>query len=265
MHHRGAQDHERHIVAHLHRVAELEMWNPPAQDAAAWNAPIANDLPLTIEELKRRETQAHVDHVQDMVPFWIKGVEAAEKGEVLRLEHFLETLQEASDAWMHPPSENSWVAGNSDQGWNQDWGNVDRWDGGVNAWGTPRSSAKGSIRSEQNSSSSSQVRRRRQIPGPTSGPRRQQMESQRDRNINRPRQSFTNAFDFVEYIAKQKLATEEQKRQMHTFFAVRSWCSLQTCVSWLSSRCPPTKRSRRSTRSFDICMSYVSANVCPGT
>jgi hypothetical protein len=65
------------------------------------------------------------------------------------------------------------------------------------------------------------VRRIRQIPGPTNRSRRQQMESQRGRNTNRPRQLFTNAFDFVEYIAKQKSATEEQTRRMHTFFAVR--------------------------------------------
>ena len=216
---RVAQHHERHSAEHARNTAELEIWwNPPAPDAAAWNAPIAEDPPLTIEEMKLRESRMHVDHVQDMVPFWIRGVKAAEKGEVLRLEHFLETLQEASDAWRHSTSQTPWMNTISEQGWGQwskDWGRVDGWDTNaqVDAWGTTStSSANGSrIRSE----SAFEVRRRRQ----KGGWHRRRMKSEKDRSIQK--KSFSNAFDFVEHVARQRSADEEQKRRMHTFFDVR--------------------------------------------
>lgn len=207
-----AQRHELHSVDHTRNVAESEMWwNPLAQDAAAWNTPIAEDPPLTIKEMKMRENRMHVDHVQDMVPFWIRGVEAAEKGEVLRLEHFLETLQEASDAWQRCNSENPWLHANSDQGWGEEgWG---RWDNvKADAWDIKSTSS--AIGSRIRSDSNSQVRQK-------SGRQRGQMKLRRDRNINyREKESFTNAFDFVEYIARQRSADEEQKRQMHIFFDV---------------------------------------------
>jgi len=62
---------------------------------AAWSA--NDDQVLTSAELRVKENQVHVDHVQDMVPFWMRGVEAAERGEVLKLEGFLETL--TGDPW----------------------------------------------------------------------------------------------------------------------------------------------------------------------
>jgi hypothetical protein len=219
---RAAQHHERHSAEHARNVAELEMqwWNPPAQDEAIWNAPIVEDPPLTIEEMKARESRMHVDLVRDMVPFWIKGVEAAEKGEVLRLEHFLETLQEASDAWLHSTSETPRLQANSDRGWDQwdeNWNKVDAWDSTpVDAWGTRPKSANGSrIRSE----SDSQLRRRGQtMKG--GGRQRRKIESRRHGNTKRERESFASAFDFVEHVAKQQSADEDQKRRMHNFFDV---------------------------------------------
>jgi hypothetical protein len=217
---RVGQHHERHSADNSRNVAELEIWwNSPAPDAAAWNVPIA-ELPLTIEEIKSRESRMHVDHVQDMVPFWIRGVEAAERGEVLRLEHFLETLQEASDAWLHSTSETPWMHEAPEQSWGQwskGWGRADGWDTNVqvahDGWGTRlTSSADGSrIRSQ----SASEVRRRRQKGGC------RRVESGKNRSVNRQQESFSNAFDFVEHIARQRSADEEQKRRMHTFFYVR--------------------------------------------
>jgi len=218
--------HERHSAEHAHNVAELETWwNPPAQDAAAWNAPIVENPQFTAEEIKMRECQMHVDHVQDMVPFWIRGVEAAEKGEVLKLEHFLETLQEVSNAWLRSTPETLRIRANS-EGWGQ-WGEHG-WSrfGGQNsaqvdaadAWGIgSTSSANGS-----NIRSDSQVRHKRQIPNlKERGRQRRQLQPRGDRTIGRERVSFNNAFDFVEHVAKQQSADEERKRRMHTFFDVR--------------------------------------------
>lgn len=97
---RAAEDHEKHSARHAKNVAESnKWWGTAAQDAAAWDAPVVDNVPLTAEEIKTRESQMHVDHVHDMVPFWIRGMEAAERGEVLRLEEFLETLK---DPWGNP-------------------------------------------------------------------------------------------------------------------------------------------------------------------
>ncbi|KAJ7932532.1 hypothetical protein B0H13DRAFT_1856970 [Mycena leptocephala] len=104
--------HERNSAQHARNVQESNMWwNPPnedaaiswlpsSQDAAIWNAPLEEDPPLTKEELQMREHQMHVERVADIVPYWIKCVNAAANGEELRLEPFLNTLHDVSDTWM---------------------------------------------------------------------------------------------------------------------------------------------------------------------
>lgn len=72
---------------------ERQQWMLCEPDPAAWDEPQKGASELTKEEVKIRECQMRVDLVRDMVPFWIRGVEAAERGEVLRLEEFLETLE----------------------------------------------------------------------------------------------------------------------------------------------------------------------------
>ncbi|TFK36850.1 hypothetical protein BDQ12DRAFT_724678 [Crucibulum laeve] len=94
-------------------------WNSSSPDAAAWDVPIVEEPPLTVDKMKMREHRFHVDQVYDMVPFWIRGVEAAQKGEVLRLESFLDTLEE--DPWARFAGV-SVVRDNSSDGWNNnDW------------------------------------------------------------------------------------------------------------------------------------------------
>jgi hypothetical protein len=216
----AAQHHERHSAEHARNVAESEMsWNPPAPDAAAWNAPIVEDPALTIGEMKMRESRMHVDHVQDMVPFWIRGVEAAEKGEVLRLEQFLETLQAASDAWLNVASGDPWTQ--VDQEWGDDaWGiqgdkiqewdttneKADGWDFtlGADAWGVDTksiSSVHGAIRM-----------------GALGEWQRQQGQGKK---FARKKQSPKDAYNFVEEVARQQAVDDERKRQMHSFFNVR--------------------------------------------
>ncbi|KAF8078761.1 hypothetical protein FPV67DRAFT_77041 [Lyophyllum atratum] len=195
---RAAQHHERHSAEHGQNVtaAELQMWgNTP--DPTDWTAPLKHDRALTAEEVKMRESRAHVDLVQDMVQFWIRGVEAAERGEVLRLEQFLETLQEASDswvganAWANDPVKwgNGWAAEAPDDGW-----------GAVNSgeWGVGNGSM-GRIES------SGEKRRQGTIEAKGSG--------RKGRQHNQ-----SNAYEFVEDVARQEAADEERKRRMHHFF-----------------------------------------------
>ncbi|KAI6031619.1 hypothetical protein BKA83DRAFT_4203023 [Pisolithus microcarpus] len=49
---------------------------------------------LTSERLRQWGMHMHVDHVFDLVPFWRRAVDAAERGEELRLEEFLEKMEE---------------------------------------------------------------------------------------------------------------------------------------------------------------------------
>jgi hypothetical protein len=249
----AAQHHERHSAEHAKRArntAELEMWwNPPAQDAAAWTVPIVEEPPLTTEEMKTRESRMRVDQVQDMIPFWIRGVEAAAKGEVLRLEHFLETLQEASDAWLNSTSDPPWVHPDSEQGWGKEWGKLD--DGWNDAW--VNSADKWAARSTPSTNGSSvgsdsRVRRGQQIPL-KGGSQSREMGSQGNRSSSRKRDSFANPFDFVEHVARQQSADEERKQRMHTFFDVRqSHQSVHVHVSQTFSRCPLTKNLKRLMR-----------------
>ncbi|KAF9229136.1 hypothetical protein BS17DRAFT_5172 [Gyrodon lividus] len=48
---------------------------------------------LTADDLRKWDMHAHVDHVFDLVPFWQRAMDAAERGKVLRLEEFLEKME----------------------------------------------------------------------------------------------------------------------------------------------------------------------------
>ncbi|KAG6879746.1 hypothetical protein C0992_012066 [Termitomyces sp. T32_za158] len=111
-----AQHHERYSEEHRLNVEERErqQWMLCEPDPAAWGEPQRGEFELTQEEVRMRESQTHVDLVRDMVPFWIRGIEAAERGEVLRLEEFLATLETSS-----------WGKCGGDDGWGDGWKAVD--------------------------------------------------------------------------------------------------------------------------------------------
>ncbi|KAG5719899.1 hypothetical protein E4T56_gene14114 [Termitomyces sp. T112] len=112
-----AQHHERHSAEHTRNAIEVErrQWVMSEPDASGWDQPRESEPVLTKEEVKMRESQIHVDLVRDMVPFWIRGMEAAERGEVLRLEEFLAKLE----------TESSWEGSVGEDGWGEgvEWGN----------------------------------------------------------------------------------------------------------------------------------------------
>ncbi|KAF5384913.1 hypothetical protein D9615_001401 [Tricholomella constricta] len=190
----AAQHHERHSAEHAQNVIEAEhrLWRS-SPDPEDWLVPSKDEPPLTKEEVRLRESRTHVDLVQDMVPFWIRGVQAAEKGEVLRLEEFLNTLQEASDSWAQG---NPWGYGSA-----QDWGNG--WvqdDNAGEGWGVNDDKRRRPGQNRKCKYMGSKARR--------SG---QQQQIQHD-------QSRSKAYDFVEDVARQEAADEERRRRMHHFF-----------------------------------------------
>ncbi|KAJ7169752.1 hypothetical protein C8R46DRAFT_1089887 [Mycena filopes] len=155
-------------------------WLPASQDAAVWNAPLEEDPPITKEELHMREHQYHVERVADIVPYWIKMVEAAANGEEeLRLEPFLNTL---------PPT-NPWAQGAQAT---DSWG--DRGGGDIGRWGVYPSAAK--------SASSGSAHGFRTNTG----------------SLTAASSVPATGHAFVENIARQELVTVDRKRRMHMFF-----------------------------------------------
>ncbi|KAF9457345.1 hypothetical protein BDZ94DRAFT_1228080 [Collybia nuda] len=210
----AAQHHERHSIDHAHNVIESEIWwNPPAPDAAAWIAPMVEDPHLTLEEIKIRESRAHVDHVWDMVPFWIRGIEAAERGEMLKLEQFLETLRIASDTWSNARSDNLWTNVDPIRGWGDAWEMEEQnsknqmydWKFGfkVHAWSTNNKTLSSA-----------------DTNGPNI-PRTQQRQQSRIKNgLNLRENHPGDTYEFVEEVARRQAAGDERKQQMHIFFNV---------------------------------------------
>lgn len=216
-------DHERDSGDHTRNVSDFEMWNPQPKDS--WVMP-DEDTPLTVDELKARTRQVHVDQVRDMVPFWMKGVKAAEKGEVLRLEDFLEKLAsedrwgvaDVDDPWgpsIGPwPTDHPWgaaVAG----GQADPWGNVadnpygkDPW-GKVADWAVDEDSTL-SVHVDRSVSHNKEDRRcnenSRKGKGTKNHNQGHQLPSRQDPHM------------FVEDFARQQAVDAERKRRMHDFF-----------------------------------------------
>jgi hypothetical protein len=73
------------------------MWLNPVSDAGAWEAPPKHGLQPPQNTLWRQENRLEehsyfVDQLVEFIPYWIKGVEAAERGEdSWKLEEFLES------------------------------------------------------------------------------------------------------------------------------------------------------------------------------
>ncbi|KIK07441.1 hypothetical protein K443DRAFT_673356 [Laccaria amethystina LaAM-08-1] len=156
-------------------------WDTVDTDAEAWGKPIQEDAPATIEEMKMRESQIHVDLVRDMVPFWIRSVKAAERGEVLKLEEFLEEMAQRQASWSLGAPGRRCEQSSSTRGWS----NHDGWgigEPGVVLWGESHETRE-TVKKGGN-------RRRKQNDG----------------------------FQFVEKVANSQAAGKERKQQMHNFF-----------------------------------------------
>lgn len=81
-----ALNHEK-TGSHKEAVQARESWNPP-QDVDAWIN--GTDGLFGGREIERMQ---HVDQLKDFIPFWRKTIEAADHGETLRFEDFLNALQ----------------------------------------------------------------------------------------------------------------------------------------------------------------------------
>lgn len=221
----AAMAHERDSKGHTRNVSDFEMWNPQPNDA--WVMP-EDDTPLTFDELKTRTQQIHVDQVRDMVPFWMKGVEAAEKGEVLRMEDFLEKLA-SEDRWgvsgiddpwgpsIGPwPTDHPWgtaVPGGQADPWGQadpsGWAKADD-----NRWGKP-DDPLGKLADWAVDEDSTLSMRGGRFGSPPK-PGRKAKKGPKPR----PRDQRKDPHTFVEEIAREQAVDAGRRRRMHDFYEV---------------------------------------------
>ncbi|KAG1749853.1 uncharacterized protein EDB91DRAFT_1046290 [Suillus paluster] len=185
--------HEKTFPEHAQHVSEAEWWKP--KDDGAWGTP---ELPpLTSEGLRTWEMQTHVDHVFDLVPFWIRGVDAAERGEVLKLEEFLQ-MMEADGGWRTSDEVwgmlGAWRKPNL-AGENDGWGCIDE-------ASVPKADGTDSTSDDQDKGWG--VIEEWAVPSNSSS--------------SLHRKDFVDTHPFVDDIALQQAADEKRRRRMHHFF-----------------------------------------------
>ncbi|KAI0051654.1 hypothetical protein FA95DRAFT_1554179 [Auriscalpium vulgare] len=135
---RQAVKHEN-CREHLSRVSNDNPWDD-RPNPADWN-PDPSKYTL-YDDLRVLERQQWVDLSPDLVAFWRRGMEAAERGEQTeRMQEFLEQLEaqkgaarRADDAWNQGAAEWAWGIGSGDP-WAQK--AEDRGWGGWTGWGAP--------------------------------------------------------------------------------------------------------------------------------
>ncbi|KAK1228624.1 hypothetical protein PQX77_008218 [Marasmius sp. AFHP31] len=168
-----------------------------------WAQPIEDDPPLSKEAMKDREHRYFADQVDDLVPFWIRSVKAAEHGEVLKLSDFLESLEDRNiwpprvpNPWRNPEAQSVIGGkGGSRNDWNPDWDMALGWEShsagqsDVSWGGNERSGFKKGIG---------------------------RYESKKDESWSKLRERMGH--DFVEDIAVQEAADDSRKHEMHLFF-----------------------------------------------
>ncbi|KAF7436665.1 hypothetical protein PC9H_003498 [Pleurotus ostreatus] len=162
-----------------------------AADAGAWGNASLDDAPLTIEEFKARESQIRADQVHDMVPFWIRGIEAANEGYVLRLEEFLESLDDRD----------SWSGGDG-----SGWGDASR------GWGGEADAKRWNIETESN-----------KLDRANSAHTEDDASLTQARRRTEPSNAGNMVFDpFVEDVALQEAVDSDRKKRMQEFLQLNT-------------------------------------------
>ncbi|KAF8846245.1 hypothetical protein BDN67DRAFT_891185, partial [Paxillus ammoniavirescens] len=198
---KAALNHERGFHEHLRGEAE-----PPVQSSHG-NSRDKIDCPrLTAEDLRKWDMHTHVDHVFDLVPFWQCAVDAAERGEVLRLEEFLEKME--GDGGWRTSNEvlrmlGGWKGSAHDYG-GRDWGQPN-----ANDWAASQRGGLVWGESHANNWAGSQrvgVFQGHLTSGGDIGSRLL------------PHACREGPQHFVDSVARQKAVNEERRQQMHLFF-----------------------------------------------
>ncbi|KAG7442010.1 uncharacterized protein BT62DRAFT_936663 [Guyanagaster necrorhizus] len=85
-----ALHHENNIL-HNQNVANVESsLGPPMVDS--WDSEMPKQAEMSKDEARDSEYRYFVDHMGEYISYWIRGIEAAKRGEVLKLEDYLDSL-----------------------------------------------------------------------------------------------------------------------------------------------------------------------------
>jgi len=164
-------------------------------------------------DLRAWEKQGFVDRQKDVVPFWRRGVDAAERGEEEeKWEDFLDRLEEKYS------KNGGWDIGSD--GWGRD--------DGANVWGPAQ------VASQHDDGSWGGVKATWGLPDPT--PVAAHDDGKRDGSFKRKgsrkdRISNKDPWTFVEEVAKQEAATAERRKRMHEFFKMPTQQKVQQIQS----------------------------------
>lgn len=93
-------------IGHIAKVEAMTSWDIVA-DPAAW----ADSTQPNLFGSKTTERMEFVDQLRDFIPFWQDSIEAAERGETLRFEDFLEKVRRkdaVTDGWGPSASAANW-------------------------------------------------------------------------------------------------------------------------------------------------------------
>lgn len=187
--------------SHFKRVQaskeHLESWKPQP-DLQAWlQVPDYDDL----FERRGEEQMQHVDSLKDLIPFWQRQVEAAERGENLRMEAFLDALYDgkAKDPW-----NTNWDT--PTPAWAVDTGQEQNpWDTGAPGWAVDAAEVDRS--SDTAHGQRSEVANHERGEGSTDGSGGEDPAA-------------VDAFMFVENVARMESISGDRKRSLHDFYKV---------------------------------------------
>ena len=180
---------------------------------------------LTYEGLKVREQRWQIDHVRDIVPWWVRAVEAAERGESWKMEDLLASIPD--DPWgSGGDDEDPWGGGwgTGDALNRNDWADeIDRWGGKVSEGEWNHSHPLGEWDARDSFSS---LHAPRTLTASDAGRNRRRKEG----IVRRIEEDHTfkgsglkhqrNMYRFAEDIANREAADEGRKRRMHLFLEV---------------------------------------------
>ncbi|KAK7468745.1 hypothetical protein VKT23_003248 [Stygiomarasmius scandens] len=188
----------------------MGQWEEYHQNPDDWFLPTPQDeSKLTKDQLRDREHRHWADTLQDYIPFWLRSIEAATRGEVLKLSDFLDSLEQSNTwpprgptPWTHPDAQSRYGGlanrQSSEHTWH--WGSANGHDDAAR-WGVDDKEIApkwGAGHESHSSGASCKV-----------------ATSFRHQNMIL---HDAKDFDFVEDIARQAAVDGTRKQKMHNFF-----------------------------------------------
>ncbi|EAU92687.1 hypothetical protein CC1G_01732 [Coprinopsis cinerea okayama7 len=144
-------------------VDESNRWG--GIDESAWTRPPSK--PQTMEDILAHQAHLHEDLLRDLVPYWLKGMEAAERGEELKLEVFLnqKIAERKATGWYWTQSDLDKEEKQQGDGWsnhkasNHDPGDDNGWGPNAEVWGDSPAATWGLTGNDDDGTGNGQARR----------------------------------------------------------------------------------------------------------